>query len=149
MELTFIQEIQQFTTNHTIMVVAWFGLFIALMVNIYQGLTSKFKIIANAEATRLINKEDGVVLDLRSDDDFKAGHIIDSLHLLPSDIKNKNIHRIEKYKTKPIILVDGNGMTSNSSAKLLIEQGFEKVYVLKEGMNAWRAEKLPLIKKHK
>ncbi|MDG6881374.1 thiosulfate sulfurtransferase [Phocoenobacter uteri] len=149
MDSTLIQEIQQFTSNHTVMVIAWFALLIALVMNIYQGLTSKFKIINNAETTRLINKEEGVVFDLRTDDEFKHGHIIDSLHVLPSDIKGKNIHYIEKYKARPVILVDTNGMTSNASAALLTKQGFEKVYVLKDGISGWHAEKLPLIKKHK
>ncbi len=149
MDSIFIQEIQQFTSNHTIMVIAWFALLIALIVNIYQGLTSKFKIIDNAHTTQLINKEEGVIFDLRTIDDFKSGHIIDSINVLPSDIKSKNIQRLEKYKSRPVILVDVNGMTSNASASLLAKQGFEKVYVLKEGINAWKAEKLPLIKKHK
>ncbi|MDP8051967.1 rhodanese-like domain-containing protein [Pasteurella atlantica] len=149
MDPTLIQEIQQFASNHTIMVIAWFALLVALIINFYQGLTSKFKIINNAQLTHLINKEEGVVLDLRSDDEFKAGHIIESIHILPSDIKGKNTQRIEKYKACPVILVCATGVTASTSAAILTKQGFEKVYVLKEGISAWSAEKLPLIKKHK
>lgn len=149
MDSTFIQEVQQFVSNHTIMVVAWIALLIALIVNFYQGFTSKFKIIDNAQTTQLVNKEEGVIFDIRSIDDFKSGHIIDSINVLSSDIKSNNIQRLDKYKARPVILVDVNGMTSNASATLLVKQGFEKVYVLKEGINAWKAEKLPLTKKHK
>ncbi len=149
MDPTFIQEIKQFASSHTIMVIAWFALLVALIMNIYQGLTSKFKVINNAQLTNLINKEEGVVLDLRSDDEFKAGHIVQSVQILPSDIKGKNTQRIEKYKNRPIILVCATGVTANSTASVLIKQGFEKVYVLKEGISAWNAEKLPLVKKHK
>lgn len=65
-QLTFAEQFQQFTANHTIMVVAWVALFIAVIINFYKGATSKFKIVDNAQATQLINKEDAVLVDVRS-----------------------------------------------------------------------------------
>lgn len=149
MELTFAQQLQQFVASNTIMVVAWVALFVAVIFNFYKGATSKFKVIENAQATQLINKEDGVIIDLRSDAEFSAGHIVNSLHILPSDIKANKVQTIEKYQDRPAILVDANGFTASSSANLLTKQGFNKVYVLKEGIAGWRAASLPLVKKHK
>lgn len=147
MDATFIQDLQQFAANHTLMVVTWVILFGAVLFNFYKGATDKFKVIENNEATLLINKEEGVVLDLRSDDEFKEGHIIDSVHLVPNDVKTGNIHSIDKYKEKPVILADTNGMTATSTASLLTKQGFTKVFVLKEGITGWKAASLPLVKR--
>lgn len=149
MELTFAEQLHQFITNHTIMVVAWVAILVAVIFNFYKGATSKFKIVDNAEATQLINREDAVVIDLRSDEEFRIGHIIDSLALHPSDIKAGKTNTIDKYKEKAIILVDSNGMTAQASANQLVKQGFNKVNVLKEGIAGWKAAKLPTVKKHK
>lgn len=147
MDLTFNEQVQQFITDHPIMLSAWVALFVAVIFNLYKGATSKFKVIDNATTTYLVNKEEGVVLDLRSDDEFRAGHLVDSQHISPSDIKANNIHSIEKYKDRPVILVDANGFSASSSAALLVKQGFNKVYVLKEGMLGWRSASLPTVKK--
>lgn len=147
--LTFAQQIQQFVANHTIMVVAWVALFVAVLINIYKGITSKISVIDNTQATLLINKEDAVVIDVRSDDEFKHGHIIESVHLLPSDIKANKIQAIEKYKDRAVIITDGNGFSANSVANTLAKQGFSKVYALKEGIAGWHSANLPLVKKHK
>ncbi|MGX2955777.1 rhodanese-like domain-containing protein [Ursidibacter arcticus] len=148
-QLTLAQQIQQFAANHTIMVVAWVALFVAVLINFYKGATSKIKVVDNAQATQLINNEDAVVLDVRSDDEFRAGHIIDSLHLIPSEIKGNKTQSIDKHKEKSIIVVDGNGLSAQGLANTLAKQGFNKVYALKEGIAGWRAANLPLVKKHK
>lgn len=148
-ELTFAEQLQQFVSNHTIMVIAWVAIFIAVLVSIYKGMTSKITVVDNAGATLLINNEEGVVLDVRTDDEFKSGHIIDSCQIYPKDIKENKIQSIEKYKDRPVIVVDNNGFTAQNLANLLVKQGFSKVYALKEGILGWRSANLPLIKKHK
>lgn len=147
MDLTFAQQLQQFASQHPVLIAAWVGVFFAVLYTQYKGLTSKFKVIDNATLTHLINSEDGVVVDLRSDDEFRTGHLVGSLHLLPSEIKAKNVHQIEKYQDRPVILLDVNGLTASSSAALLTQQGFNKVYVLKEGMLGWKSASLPTVKK--
>ena len=115
----------------------------------YKGATSKFKVITHNEVIRLINADEAIVVDLRSIEEFQRGHIIDSINLLPSEIKNQNIGKIEQHKEKAIVLVDINGVSAPASATLLAKQGFNRVFVLKEGISAWAAANLPLVKKHK
>lgn len=148
-QLTFAQQLQQFFANHTIMVFAWVALFVAVIFSFYKNATRKYTIVDNAQATQLINKEDAVVIDLRSDEEFRAGHIIDSIHVLPSELKAGKTHQIDKYKDRPVILVDINGFTSGGVADAIAKQGFSKLYVLKEGITGWRAASLPTVKKHK
>ena len=52
--------------------------------------------ITRGEATRLINKEDAVVVDLRQRDDFRKGHIAGAINLLPAEIKANNIGELEE-----------------------------------------------------
>jgi rhodanese-related sulfurtransferase len=92
----------------------------------------EIKVITRGEATRLINKEDAVVVDLRQRDDFRKGHIAGAINLLPAEIKANNVGELEKHKAQPIIVVDGTGMQAQESASALNKAGFEKVSVLKE-----------------
>lgn len=146
-QLTFSEQIQQFIANHSIMVGAWVALFVAVIFTFYKAATCKYQIVNNAEATRLVNKEDGVVLDLRSDGEFNIGHILGSIQALPSDLKAGKAVHIEKYKETPVILVDVNGLTVGGIAEAMVKQGFNKVYVLKDGILGWRAANLPTVKK--
>ena len=88
-----------------------------------------------------------MVIDLRSIDEFTNGHIINSLNLLPTEIKNHNIGKIEQHKDTPVILVCTNGVTSTTSAEILAKQSFNHVYTLKDGLAGWRAASLPLVRK--
>lgn len=148
-QLTFAEQLQQFTANHTIMVIAWVAILLAVIVSFYKSATSKIKVVDNAQATALMNNEDAVVIDVRSDDEFKAGHIIESQKSYPSDIKTGKIQGIEKFKDRPVIVVDNNGLNAQNLANTLVKHGFSKVYALKDGILGWRAASLPLVKKHK
>ena len=118
----------------------------AVLFTTFKGLTSKIKVITRGEATRLINKEDAVVVDLRQRDDFRKGHIAGAINLLPAEIKANNVGELEKHKAQPIIVVDGTGMQAQESASLLHKAGFENVSVLKEGISGWSGENLPLVR---
>lgn len=126
--------------------IAWVALLVAVLFTTFKGLMSKVKVITRGEATRLINKEDAVVVDLRQRDDFRKGHIAGSINLLPSDIKANNVGELEKHKAQPIIVVDGSGMQAQEPASALNKAGFEKVFVLKEGIAGWSGENLPLVR---
>ena len=136
-----------FAKNHTLIVVAWVAVFIMVIFSFIKAATSKTKVIDNAEAIALINNQNAVVIDLRSIDEFTNGHIINSLNLLPTEIKNHNIGKIEQHKDTPVILVCTNGVTSTTSAEILAKQGFNHVYTLKDGLAGWRAASLPLVRK--
>lgn len=111
-----MQEIMQFVGRHPILSIAWIALLVAVLFTTFKGLMSKVKVITRGEATRLINKEDAVVVDLRQRDDFRKGHIAGATNLLPSEIKANNVGELEKHKDKPLIVVDGSGMQCQESA---------------------------------
>ena len=136
-----MQEIMQFVGRHPVLSIAWIALLAAVLVTTFKGLMSKVKVINRGEATRLINKEDAVVVDLRQRDDFRKGHIAGSVNLLPAEIKANNVGELEKHKDKPVIVADGS-----ESASALLKAGFEKVFVLKEGIAGWSGENLPLVR---
>ena len=79
-----MQEIMQFIGRHPVLSIAWIALLGAVLFTTFKGLMSKVKVITRGEATRLINKEDAVVVDLRQRDDFRKGHIAGAINLCPA-----------------------------------------------------------------
>jgi rhodanese-related sulfurtransferase len=50
---------------------------------------------------------------------------------------------LEKYRSKPIITVCRSGARSGQACRILRQHGFERVYNLKGGMQAWAAANMP------
>ncbi len=88
-------------------------------------------------AHMIIDKEPGfIVVDIRSNDDFKKYHIPGSIHIPINELlKNKELKALADENT--IILIS-NGNTLASQAWLLLKQnGFNDVYILRGGLNYW------------
>jgi len=142
-----INEIIPFTKNHPLLSLAWVALFVVIIYLTIKSKFTKVKVISSAQAIHMMNKQDAAIVDLRSADNFRKGHITESFNILPVDIKNGSIKAIEKYKESPIILVDDNGLSANASGDILVKQGFAQVFALKDGIAGWNGENLPLVKK--
>jgi rhodanese-related sulfurtransferase len=97
------------------------------------------------EATRLIN-QDALVLDVREDSEFSAGHIPNSRHIPLAQLGNR-IKELEKFKSKPILINCRSGNRSARACGMLRKQGFENVYNLAGGMTAWEQASLPVERK--
>ncbi|SHF41600.1 rhodanese-like domain-containing protein [Vibrio gazogenes] len=141
-----MQEYIEFFQQNMILSLAWVGILVALILNIFKSSTAKYQTISVNELTHLINKEDGVVVDLRSNDEFRQGHITESVNLLPSEIKSGSYGSLENRKSTPIIVVCKTGQIAQESATLLAKAGFEKVSLLKNGLVAWNEANLPLVR---
>ena len=141
-----MQEYIDFFQQNMILSLVWVGLLVAFIMNLVKSATAAYKEINVNQLTHLMNRENGVVVDIRSKDEFKQGHITDALHILPSDIKAGNFGSLENRKSDPIIVVCKSGQTAQESANLLAKAGFENVNLLKNGLIAWSEANMPLVK---
>jgi len=96
------------------------------------------------DAVRLMN-QGALLLDVRSQSEFDSGHILDARHV-PQDQIASSGEVLKKYKDKVVITCCESGMRSGAAARVLQAQGFTKIVNLKGGLQAWRAENLPLVK---
>lgn len=95
------------------------------------------------DAVRLINN-DATVIDLRSSEAFSRGHIVSSRNI-PMDELDARMNKLAALKSKSVLAVCEAGMTSTKAVDALRKSGFESVYGLKGGMNAWTAAGLPVV----
>jgi rhodanese-related sulfurtransferase len=96
------------------------------------------------QAINLINAQQGVFLDLRDAADYKQGHIVDALHIPASKLADR-MAELEKYRSKPIVLVCKMGQQSGAAGKQLKAQKFEQVYKMSGGMMEWGNLQLPTV----
>jgi rhodanese-related sulfurtransferase len=94
------------------------------------------------EVIRLMN-QGATVLDLREQQAFQEGHISGARHFDPAQIATA-ADALKKYKEKPLIVYCDRGTTAAATVRSLTQQGFTKVFNLRGGLTAWRAENLPL-----
>lgn len=97
------------------------------------------------EATRLINREDAVILDVRNTDEFAIGHLPEGRNIPLAKLKDRAAE-IEKFKERPLIVCCASGVRSVTAIGELKKLGFTKLYNLAGGVDAWRAASLPLKK---
>ena len=100
--------------------------------------------LSAAEAVDLM-RQGAILLDVRSQAEFDSGHILDARHV-PQDQLASSSETLKKFKDKVVIACCESGMRSGASVRVLQSQGFTKVVNLKGGLQAWRAENLPLVK---
>jgi rhodanese-related sulfurtransferase len=101
--------------------------------------------VTTLEATQLINRQDGLVLDVRTVEEFQKGHILNARNIPLSQLDIR-LADLEKYKEKPIIIACETGNRSGSAAAVLRKRGFVQVYNLSGGIGAWQQAGLPVEK---
>jgi rhodanese-related sulfurtransferase len=131
-----------FLTDNYLAVLLLFFLLLALMV--YESRKGGKKIDAS-EATRIINKENAFVVDLRTPVEFNSGTIAGAVNLQPDNVDKDN-SLFKANERDYIILVCKLGSSSNSVGGRLIKQGFQNVNILSGGIQGWVQSGLPLIK---
>lgn len=96
------------------------------------------------QATRLLNDEAAILIDLREAKDFKAGHINNAMNIPYAKLKNSQAD-LDKHKEKTIILVDKMGQHAGAAGRELMKLGFD-VGRLEGGMSEWYGQKMPVVK---
>src|SRR5690242_178083 len=97
-------------------------------------------------ATALYNHEQAVIIDLRSEQNFRQGHIIGSQNI-SNDTSESNIRSLQKYAKKPIIVVCAEGRESAKFVAKLKASNFDRVFSMTGGIRAWQDAGLPLVNK--
>ncbi len=95
----------------------------------YQDINAK-------QAFELIQKENLLILDVRTPGEFLQGHIRDSV-LIPVQVLNTEYTKILDFKDKPVFIYCRSGNRSVTASKILLDQGFKPIYNLKGGIKSW------------
>lgn len=100
--------------------------------------------ISPQDAVRLMN-QGAAVVDLRSAEDYAAGHI-GNARRLPLESLAEGAESLKRFKEKPVIVYCDRGSSAGVAVRKLGALGFSKLFSLRGGLAAWRSENLPVVR---
>lgn len=94
------------------------------------------KQLTHEEARQLISDENVIIADVRDYESYEQDHIANAIHLSIPVLQDfcENID-----KSQRILVYCFHGISSQSVAQHLIDQGFTEVYSLIGGFETWKA----------
>jgi thiosulfate sulfurtransferase len=102
---------------------------------------SDFKRLSPQESKQLLEQCAATLADIRDEQSFQQSRIEQAIHLdnssLQDFINNADLD-------KPLVVYCYHGHSSMSAAQFLFEKGFEEVYSMDGGFEAWR-QQFPII----
>ena len=110
--------------------------------NILDEARAQIKSIDIDEARRMLEKPGTVLLDVREGDEWRQGHIPQAIGIPRGFLELRVEEKVPDHKT-PVILQCASGTRSLLAARSLRELGYENVYNLTGGFNAWKDRGLP------
>lgn len=139
-----MQELTIFISKHQELAYTFAALLAILSVVEFIRLRRLSFGLSPQEAVQLMNKEHAVVLDIRDQDAFRGGHILDALSL-PKAKPEEAVKSLGKLRDKPVIIACYTGGSAQGLAAHLKTAGF-RTHVLSGGMRAWTTANLPMVK---
>ncbi|QNA90775.1 rhodanese-like domain-containing protein [Massilia sp. Dwa41.01b] len=112
---------------------------------LFPALLPKGRRATAVQVTQLINRGKTTVVDVRTAEEFAAGHVRDAKNIPLADFGNR-IGELEKAKSRTVVVICQSGARSDKAVRLLKAAGFADALSLEGGMTAWTAAGLPVTK---
>src|SRR5579875_712073 len=98
----------------------------------------------SAEEARELMKQGAVVVDVRESDEWRQGHIPEAIGIPRGFLELRIEDKVPDRKT-PVIMQCASGTRSLLAARAMRELGYENLYNLNGGFNAWKDKGLPWV----
>lgn len=119
-------------------------IFIAIIMLLMPILQRRGKHIPPFTVTKKMNEGKVFILDVSKATEFAEGHIKGAMHI-PRDELEKNLPRIERYRSETIIIVCPNGTRAAKATSVLKKAGFSDVSSMEGGMKDWKSQSMPIV----
>ena len=108
---------------------------------------NNYESISPQTAQTMINEDqDIVVIDVRTAEEYAAGHIEKALLIPFSGCDACFIYKTEAYQSKSIIVYGEDDEQSKAVCYLLVDSAFKQVYQLEGGLQNWQNNGFPVVK---
>lgn len=112
---------------------------LALLLTGCVGGKADYQQISQDEAYRMMQEETVVVLDVREQSEYDAGHIPDAVLLPVGSIGEESAAAVIPEKDTAVLVYCRSGNRSKTAAAALAELGYTAVYEF-GGINSWPYE---------
>jgi len=141
-----MEQLSEFILDNLLLFAALVVVLVMLIKAELDHQATKGSVLSPSKATRLMNNNDTLILDVRTPADFNSGHIKGAKNMPLSDFTT-SIDKLANDKKKPVLVYCASGNTVTKAIKVLQKAGFEQVNNLEGGIAAWKEANMPLSKK--
>jgi rhodanese-related sulfurtransferase len=142
-----LPEIVAFLTrnNHWLLALVFVLSGVMLLLPLVRGRLMPTRELGTLDVTRLLNKGNLLVLDVREAKDFDGGRLPNAVHIPLSQLKDR-AGEIAKFASRPVIVYCERGVRAGAAIAALTKLGFKEVQALRGGFRAWKDAGLPVTK---
>jgi len=134
----------EFILNHYWLSIALAVVTFLLIQEFFDTTFKKFASISPLLAVTKMNDSNTVVIDVREPHEFIHNHIEQAINA-PLSKLNDHLGKLEAHKHNPVLITCQTGTRAAAAAKILTKAGFEQIFVITGGMQAWENDyKLPI-----
>ena len=112
-------------------------------IEVIEYNAARYKELTAAEASQIMKNIQPLLLDVRTPGEFQRG-FIEGAKLLPVQVLQQQIATLDAYKDQEIIIYCATGNRSTVASRILIENGFTKIYNLRYGIVDWYNKGYPV-----
>lgn len=135
-----------FLIHHWILSTIFTILAVALLINEWRVRSFGMKAVNSQELVNLLNHSNAALVDIRSEERFIKGHILGAQNIPEKEIASR-LGILNKFKSRPMILICTGGLDAPKLYSLLTKEGFTQLYYLAGGMTGWQSNGLPVVNK--
>jgi rhodanese-related sulfurtransferase len=132
----------EFISNHSMLVLALAVVTFLLIKEFTEAIFSQFENLSPMQVVTKMNSEELVIIDVREAPEFVLGHIEKAINVPLGKLKEDK--KLDSYKQTALLLVCQTGTRSAPACNSLSKMGFEKLFNLDGGMQAWEDNKFPI-----
>ena len=92
--------------------------------------------LSQEEAKSMMDTQDVIILDVREQDEFDAGHIVDAVLLPVGTIDESTAAEVIPAKDSVVLVYCRSGNRSKTASQKLVDLGYTEVYEF-GGINTW------------
>jgi len=137
-----MDRILEFISHHPGLAATTAVLLASVVVYEMRARSESLASVSPQELIRLIN-QGALLLDLRPPEQYQAGHVAGARQMSGDQIL-KAAETLKKHKEKAVVVYDDSGSLGGAAVRQLAAQGFTRVFALRGGLAAWRADNLPV-----
>lgn len=118
---------------------------IIILVMITRKTSKGINNISVQNVTELLKENELLILDVRSNEEFSAGHLKESKNI-PVQSLSLKIASLLDWKDKKVLVYCHSGGRSMVASQMLKKSGFTKIYNMAGGVSAWAGAGNKLVK---
>lgn len=101
--------------------------------------------VSSKGAFELIQNNQPLVLDVRTEAEYKSGHLEKAL-LIPVQQLQSRLKELLAYKNQDILVYCATGNRSTVASKIMLDSGFTRIHNMRYGIVKWSRDNYPIVR---